>query len=156
GLQFTPSTWRAYGGTEYAPNAHLATREQQIAVAERVLAGQGWKAWPACSAKLGLRGGTSSATPQKSAPAKQSPAKKTAPVQKKTAPVKKAAPKQTAPATPATPKNGADYTVEPGDTLWGIAQKLGVEGGWQAIYERNRDIINDPDLIFPGQQLDIR
>ncbi|MGH3923381.1 MAG: transglycosylase family protein, partial [Pseudonocardiaceae bacterium] len=55
GLQFLPSTWRAYGGTRYAPSANLATREQQIAVAERVLAGQGWGAWPACARKLGLR-----------------------------------------------------------------------------------------------------
>ncbi len=55
GLQFLPSTWRAYGGTQYAPSANLATREQQIAVAERVLAGQGWEAWPTCSRKLGLR-----------------------------------------------------------------------------------------------------
>ena len=55
GLQFTPSTWLAYGGGQYAPQAHLATREQQIAVASRVQAGQGWGAWPACTAKLGLR-----------------------------------------------------------------------------------------------------
>lgn len=55
GLQFTPSTWAAYGGTEYAPAAHMATREQQIAVAERVQAGQGWGAWPACTSKMGLR-----------------------------------------------------------------------------------------------------
>lgn len=54
GLQFTPSTWAAYGGTEYAPAAHLASREQQIAVAERVQAGQGWGAWPACTAGMGL------------------------------------------------------------------------------------------------------
>jgi hypothetical protein len=52
GLQFTPSTWRAYGGQG---DAHTATRAQQITVAERVLADQGWAAWPACSAKLGLR-----------------------------------------------------------------------------------------------------
>jgi hypothetical protein len=52
GLQFTPSTWRAYGGHG---DAHTATRAQQITVAERVLADQGWAAWPACSAKLGLR-----------------------------------------------------------------------------------------------------
>jgi resuscitation-promoting factor RpfA len=52
GLQFTPSTWRAHGGTG-AP--HRASRNQQIAVGERVLASQGWGAWPACSAKLGLR-----------------------------------------------------------------------------------------------------
>lgn len=55
GLQFHPGTWAAYGGHAYAPNAHLASRAQQIAVAERVLAGQGWGAWPACSAELGLR-----------------------------------------------------------------------------------------------------
>ncbi|GAB3708853.1 DUF3235 domain-containing protein [Corynebacterium nasicanis] len=54
GLQFSPSTWRAYGGGEFAPYAYQATREQQIAVAERTLAGQGWGAWPACSARLGL------------------------------------------------------------------------------------------------------
>src|SRR5205085_11448341 len=46
GLQFTASTWRAFGGAAYAPRADLATRAQQIAVAQRVLAGQGWKAWP--------------------------------------------------------------------------------------------------------------
>jgi murein DD-endopeptidase MepM/ murein hydrolase activator NlpD len=56
GLQFEPGTWRAYGGLAYAPSAQLATRAEQIAVAQRVLAGQGWLAWPACSAKLGLRG----------------------------------------------------------------------------------------------------
>ncbi|AGP31289.1 resuscitation-promoting factor [Corynebacterium terpenotabidum] len=54
GLQFTPSTWAAYGGTEYAPEAYMATREEQIAVAEKVQAGQGWGAWPACTASMGL------------------------------------------------------------------------------------------------------
>lgn len=55
GLQFSPSTWNAYGGQQYAPTANLATREQQIAIAEKVQAGQGWGAWPSCTAKLGLR-----------------------------------------------------------------------------------------------------
>jgi murein DD-endopeptidase MepM/ murein hydrolase activator NlpD len=55
GLQFEPGTWRAFGGELFAPSAHMATRDQQIAVAERVLTAQGWLAWPACSAKLGLR-----------------------------------------------------------------------------------------------------
>ncbi|MEZ2122514.1 resuscitation-promoting factor Rpf1 domain-containing protein [Corynebacterium sp. CCM 9203] len=54
GLQFTPGTWRAYGGDQFAPLPHQATREQQIAIAEKTLAGQGWGAWPACSARLGL------------------------------------------------------------------------------------------------------
>lgn len=66
GLQFSPSTWRAYGGGEFAPFAYQATREQQIAVAERTLAGQGWGAWPACSSKLGLN---SAPTPRNLNPA---------------------------------------------------------------------------------------
>ncbi|EEI17631.1 resuscitation-promoting factor [Corynebacterium lipophiloflavum] len=55
GLQFNAGTWAAYGGTQYAPTADLATREQQIAIAEKTQAAQGWGAWPACTAKLGLR-----------------------------------------------------------------------------------------------------
>lgn len=55
GLQFSPGTWTGYGGGAYASTANQANREQQIAIAEKVLAGQGWGAWPACSAKLGLR-----------------------------------------------------------------------------------------------------
>ncbi len=54
GLQFTQSTWAAYGGGAYAPRADLASREQQIAVAQAVQTGQGWGAWPSCSARLGL------------------------------------------------------------------------------------------------------
>jgi hypothetical protein len=54
GLQFSPGTWSAYGG-QYAPSAAQASRDQQIAAAEKVLAAQGWGAWPACTAKLGLR-----------------------------------------------------------------------------------------------------
>jgi hypothetical protein len=52
GLQFTSETWRAYGGVGSPASA---SRAEQIAVAERVLIGQGWKAWPACSRALGLR-----------------------------------------------------------------------------------------------------
>lgn len=55
GLQFSPQTWTGHGGGQYAPTANGASREQQIAVAERVLASQGWGAWPSCSAKAGLR-----------------------------------------------------------------------------------------------------
>lgn len=55
GLQFHPGTWDAYKPAGYPGAAYEASRDQQIAVAERVLADQGWGAWPACSAKLGLR-----------------------------------------------------------------------------------------------------
>lgn len=54
GLQFQQSTWEAFGGLEYAPRADLATREEQIIVAERTLKGQTWNAWPSCSRQLGL------------------------------------------------------------------------------------------------------
>jgi len=55
GLQFAHSTWRGHGGGEFAPMAYQASREQQIVVAERVLASSGWGAWPGCTRKLGLR-----------------------------------------------------------------------------------------------------
>ncbi|WP_231750807.1 transglycosylase family protein, partial [Mycobacterium sp. NAZ190054] len=58
GLQFAPSTWTGHGGGEFAPAAHLATKEEQIAVAERVLASQGKGAWPSCGGPL------SAATPR--------------------------------------------------------------------------------------------
>jgi resuscitation-promoting factor RpfB len=52
GLQFSLSTWRAYGGSGYP---HKASREEQIRIAKKVQAADGWGAWPACTAKLGLR-----------------------------------------------------------------------------------------------------
>lgn len=55
GLQFTPSTWKRFGGTEHAPSADQASREQQIEVAKKVQEEQGWKAWPACTKKMGWR-----------------------------------------------------------------------------------------------------
>lgn len=56
GLQFWQPTWEEFGGLTYAPRADLATREQQIAVAQEVLAVQGWEAWPVCSKRYGLKG----------------------------------------------------------------------------------------------------
>lgn len=56
GLQFSQSTWDAYGGGAYASRADLATRSQQIVIAEKTLAGQGWGAWT-CAAIVGATGG---------------------------------------------------------------------------------------------------
>jgi resuscitation-promoting factor RpfA len=53
GLQFTPSTWKRFGGKQYASTPDQASREEQIAVAKKVQAEQGWKAWPTCTKKLG-------------------------------------------------------------------------------------------------------
>ncbi|WP_039947525.1 transglycosylase family protein [Streptomyces sp. NRRL S-118] len=136
GLQFTQSTWEAYGGTRYAPRADLATKDQQIAVAEKVLKGQGPRAWPACSVKAGLtRGGD---TPD-------------------IAPQRKAAPRS-APATPTTvPTQRESYTVARGDSLSAIARDQQVRGGWQRLYAANRTVIgDDPDIIMPGQRLTLR
>ena len=52
GVQFAPSTWASHGGGEFAPAANMATKEEQIAVAERVLASQGRGAWPVCGRGL--------------------------------------------------------------------------------------------------------
>ncbi len=79
GLQFNAGTWRAYGGNEFAPLPHQATREQQIAVAERTLAKQGWGAWPACSARLGLN---SAPTPRNASANKPAPKPAAAPAAK--------------------------------------------------------------------------
>ena len=56
GLQFWQPTWEEHGGLKYARRADLATRAQQIKVAEEVLRTQGWKAWPVCSKRYGLSG----------------------------------------------------------------------------------------------------
>lgn len=55
GTQTAQSTWVSFGGLRFAPRADLASKTQQITVNERILAVQGWAAWPACSALLGLR-----------------------------------------------------------------------------------------------------
>lgn len=55
GLQFAVQTWASYAPADFPPYAYQATREQQILVAERVLADQGARAWPVCSRKVGMR-----------------------------------------------------------------------------------------------------
>ncbi len=55
GLQFSRSTWRAFGGHQFAWRADRATRRQQIRVGERVRRHQGWGAWPVCSRRIGVR-----------------------------------------------------------------------------------------------------
>ncbi|MEU3564649.1 transglycosylase family protein [Kitasatospora sp. NPDC006786] len=104
GLQFTSSTWKAYGGTAYAPQANQASKAQQISVAEKVLASQGPGAWPVCSQKAGLtKGGapaavdTSSDAKPQSAPKQQTPKPAAKPAEKPVAQqpaAQKQAPKQ--------------------------------------------------------------
>jgi resuscitation-promoting factor RpfA len=137
GLQFSLSTWRANGGSGNPANA---TREEQIAVAERVLITQGIDAWPVCGkhAKEGIR----------TAPAQQKqPARSVQP----TKPATPVAPSAPPPSTGPT----QSYTVVSGDTLWSIAASHQVPGGWPAIFAANQDSVSDPDLIRVGQSLRI-
>jgi len=168
GLQFVQSTWEGFGGLQYAPRADLASKSQQIAVAESTLASQGWGAWPVCSAQAGASGGAdlrdvaAEEAPAAEAPVQEAPAEE-APVQEapaEEAPVEQyteQAPAQDAPAEQAPASNGSaadgDYTVQSGDTLFKIAAAQGVSGGWEALAAANSDIISNPDLIFPGQQI---
>ncbi len=126
GLQFSPTTWRAFGGSG---SAHNASRSEQIAIAENVLAGQGWGAWPACSRKLGLNG---SAEPER---------------------VRASAPVESAPAPAAAPASGGNYTVVAGDTLSKIAAANGTT--WQSLFENNRDSVSNANVLQVGQTLNV-
>lgn len=153
GLQFSPGTWAAHGGTGSAASA---SREQQIAVAQKVQASQGWGAWPACSAQLGLSGGAAAAPAQLPAPAAQAPQAPQAPFQSvpfQGAPVQQAS-VQAAPRHVATVAlSGETYTVQSGDSLSKIAEQLNITGGWQLLADANADTISDPDLVLAGQVL---
>ncbi|WP_055564752.1 transglycosylase family protein [Streptomyces atriruber] len=145
GLQFKQSTWEAYGGTAYASRADRAAKDQQIAVAEKVLDAQGPGAWPACGPKAGLArgGGSPDVTPAR-APSKPERSKRD---------VRDVKPE----VTPQSAAGTAEmYTVVHGDTLSGIADERRVRGGWQQLYDANRRVIGaDPDLITPGQRLSV-
>ncbi|WP_406175575.1 transglycosylase family protein [Streptomyces canus] len=144
GLQFSAGTWRAFGGTAYAPTADQATEAQQIAVATKVQRAQGWGAWPTCSARAGAYGSAPAAS---SGSAGSSSGTKAAPSK----------PAKTPTRSESHTNRGAsrgDYTVRSGDTLSKVAARHGTT--WQKVYAANKDVIGaDPDLIVPGQRLDI-
>ncbi|WP_258053109.1 LysM peptidoglycan-binding domain-containing protein [Streptomyces sp. Ru73] len=136
GLQFTASTWRAFGGHEYAPSAHQAGRAEQIAVAAKVQAAQGWGAWPVCSVRANASGRAPSAGGEVSA---------------SRASEQRAA---RAHADRGRSRGGQDgsYTVRQGDTLGSIAAARGTD--WRTLYAANRSVIGgDPHMIKPGQHL---
>ncbi|MFE7904264.1 transglycosylase family protein [Streptomyces albogriseolus] len=143
GLQFSQSTWEAFGGTRYAPRADLATQDQQIAVAEKVLDGQGPGAWPTCSVRAGLTrdGAGPDIRPARDRTQRDDRRTTVEDVRPHTTPQARAG-------------RAEMYTVVRGDTLSGIAEQERVRGGWQGLYEANRSTIGaDPDLILPGQRL---
>src|SRR3954463_11510279 len=125
GLQFTQSTWAGYGGTAYAPRADLATPAQQVAIAEKVLAGQGIGAWPVCGKYL--TGGTTSVAAAAPAPAPAAPA-----------------PAARAPPAPApSHASGGSSVVRPGDTLAKIAAAHGMS--WRTLWSQNRATCHNPN-----------
>ncbi|MDQ1046134.1 transglycosylase family protein [Streptomyces sp. V4I2] len=164
GLQFSASTWAAYGGTQYAAQANQASKAQQIAVAEKVLAGQGKGAWPNCGVNLSNSAyngsadtssntssgsGSSDSSSSDSSRSTEQPASRSAdrPAAKKTV---------TTPTGKKVKKGDGEYKVVSGDTLSSIAEEHDVKGGWDKLFELNKDIVTDADLIYPGQQLHLK
>ncbi|MGA5700715.1 transglycosylase family protein [Peterkaempfera bronchialis] len=239
GLQFTQSTWAAYGGTVYADRADLASKSVQIEIAEKVLGSQGPGAWPVCSVQAGLTaagsdagadtGGSTSTGAGEAASrgggrTDLDPAGSTSPdttptqqeqlpefegkdgwdsqddvywyeedgvwhwtshqsvYEQHTAAAEGTTPASATPAAQTTSRPAAadgdqdgrssrsgqggrselggqgdqdGYTVQAGDTLSQIAESHHL-GGWHHLYEQNRSTVGaDPDLILPGQQLDL-
>ncbi|WP_445280367.1 transglycosylase family protein [Streptomyces sp. DSM 118148] len=166
GLQFSASTWAAYGGTQYAAQANQAGKAQQIAVAEKVLASQGKGAWPVCG--KGLSGtpynGSAPSGSSQSGSSQGTPSGGTATrsTDQQAASRSSERPAASAKKTVTTPtgkkveKGDGEYKVVKGDTLGTIADKHHVQGGWQKLFELNKDIVDDADLIYPGQQLHLK
>jgi LysM repeat protein len=172
GLQFSQSSWNAAGGTG-SPAA--ASVEEQKRVATNLQGMQGWGAWPSCSAQLGLTGGSSTGFAAQQAPApvqvQQVPVQVQAPVAQAPvqvqqvpvqvqqapvqAPVAQAPVQVQAPVAAPVTLSGETYTIQSGDTLSSIADKLGVNGGWQALFAANADTVIHADLIFTGHVLQL-
>jgi len=151
GLQFAAGTWKAHGGGTYASQANQATKAEQIAIARRVLAGQGAGAWPTCGRRAGLTKSNGRAD-KHATPSTNSGASKTTKVNdsaKKIA--KKAAPKKYSASA-----SGKTVHVKRGDTLRKIAKRYHVKGGWKGLWKLNKETIKNPNLIYIGQTIKIK
>jgi nucleoid-associated protein YgaU len=159
GLQFSSSTWRAYGGGQYASRADLATKSEQISVAQRVLSSQGPGAWPVCSVRAGLtrtNGGASGASSTTTTTTRKVTTKKTYAAPRKVTTTQKALPKATnteasRSQSRVSTATGDKITIVSGDTLSKLALAHDVKGGWQALYAANRGTIANANLIYVGQ-----
>ena len=164
GLQFSASTWAAYGGTQYAGTADQASKAQQIEIAEKVLAGQGKGAWPNCG--VGLSGASYNGSGSSSSGSSQSQSSestsRSSEEQSASRSAERPAPEQSTKKTVTTPtgkkvkKGDGEYKVVKGDTLSTIAEEHDVKGGWAKVFQLNEDIVADADLIYPGQQLHLK
>uniref|UniRef100_A0AAU3HY33 LysM peptidoglycan-binding domain-containing protein n=1 Tax=Streptomyces sp. NBC_01393 TaxID=2903851 RepID=A0AAU3HY33_9ACTN len=163
GLQFSSSTWAAYGGTAYASTADQASKSQQIAIGEKVLAGQGKGAWPTCGVGLSSAAyGGDTSTPSTPSGSSSSGASQGTTTRTTEQPASRSAERPAVQKTVTTPtgkkvkKGDGEYKVVKGDTLSSIAEKKHVKGGWQKLFKLNKDIVADADFIYPGQQLHLR
>ncbi|WP_395294605.1 transglycosylase family protein [Kitasatospora hibisci] len=128
GLQFTSSTWKAYGGTAYAPQANQASKGQQIAVAEKVLASQGPGAWPVCSKRAGLSKGGAAAEVDTAANAKPAAPKPAAPKPAQPKPAQKPAQPDRKPVQQQAPKPAAQQPAQQDAKT----PDFSGQGGWDA------------------------
>lgn len=103
GLQFSASTWRAFGGTAYAPTADRASKGRQIEIAAKVQHAQGWNAWPVCGARAGASGPAPAADPAPGKTAERKPPRRRRPPGAPPPAPAGAPPAATAPSVPATP-----------------------------------------------------
>ncbi|MFC7340273.1 transglycosylase family protein [Saccharopolyspora griseoalba] len=152
GLQFSQSTWQAYGGSSYASNAAEASKEQQIAVAERVLDAQGPGAWPVCSKEAGLSS-SGSVEHQDVSAGSSSSSESSGEESDSSSSQQDSDSSQQQEVRKAVQVEGT-VTVQAGDTLSKIAQQHGAD--WRQVFEQNRNVIDDANVIFPGQQLVIK
>lgn len=129
--QFLRSSWLAYGGGQYAPEAKMATPAQQTAIANHAYALSGLTPWAASQRCWG--GKVTTSAPRHAAP----------PAPAVPLPVSASVPRHAA---------GAEVTVQPGDCLSEIAAANGL-ADWQALFNANRDVVSDPTMIYPGQVL---
>jgi LysM repeat protein len=158
GLGFANQYWAAFGGTQFSALPYQATREEQIVVAQRILAVNGPNAWPVCGPRAGLtkaNGGTTSAAPAAASSTSRSTTRSAPKAATTTTKKASTTPKATKPANAAPAVSGKNVTVKAGDTLSELAQALGVKGGWQALYQANTSIVKNPNLIYVGQVLSI-
>lgn len=157
GLQFAQGTWTGFGGSQYAARADLASREQQIAIAEKVLAVQGPGAWPVCSVQAGLTaGGATYEAPTAPAPApaqtqEQAPARPAAPAEQAPPQAEQQTQVQQAPAQAAPAQQAADlveHVIERGETTASIAKDHDTTVSELVAIN---DLTNDGALIFAGE-----
>jgi nucleoid-associated protein YgaU len=139
GLQFSRSTWLAYGGGAFAPTANKASREQQISIAAKVAVGQGWGAW-GCAGRAGITGAAPTAPDADSRGGDQ---------------VSRSSNRKSLATN--TAKGGSvgrgKHVVRPGETLSSIAAANRIGGGWHQLFAANRSVLKSPNALQVGQVL---